>query len=191
MFEVMSEFCIYFTLGFHHILDWQGYDHMLFLLVLLAPIPIKEWKKIVFLITAFTLGHSISLVLSTLNLVSIDSNFIELLIPITILITAISNITIDTYLGKLHYIIASIFGLIHGLGFSGYLKNLLGSEKNLFTPIFSFNLGLEVGQLFFTVGIVFIIAILNKRFGLNNRTINLLLSGVSILVSLLLISERI
>ena len=187
----MSEFQTYFTLGYQHILDWQGYDHMIFLLALLAPIAIIEWKKVLILITAFTLGHSIALALSTLNIVSISSELIELLIPITILLTAISNITINKYLGNLHYGITIFFGLIHGMGFSGYLKMLLGKEENLFAPLFSFNLGLEAGQILFTSIIVLVVLISNKLFAVKIRTSNFILSGISIIVSFFLIIERI
>lgn len=187
----MSEFQTYFTLGYQHILDWNGYDHMVFLLALLAPIAIKDWKKIIILITAFTIGHSISLLGSTLNLLQFNPDLIELLIPITILITAILNIYAHHYLGKIHYLITVMFGLIHGLGFSGYLKMLLGKEENLFTPLLSFNLGLEFGQLLFTSLIIVIVTISNTLFATNRRTTNLVLSGISILVSLLLIYERI
>lgn len=164
---------------------------MVFLLALLAPLAIKEWKKILILITAFTIGHSIALALSTLNLVSVNSDLIELLIPISILLTAISNISINKYLGKLHYGIAVLFGLIHGMGFSGYLKMLLGSEENIFTPLLSFNIGLEAGQILFTTIIVLVVSISNKLFATTLRTSNLVLSGISIVVSLFLILERI
>lgn len=187
----MSEFQLYFTLGYQHILDWQGYDHMVFLLALLAPLTLKEWKKILILITAFTIGHSFSLALATLHIVFVDADFIELLIPISILITAILNITIQKYLGFLHYIITVFFGLIHGMGFSGYLQSLLGSEENLFTPLLSFNLGLELGQIVFTALLLIFIVFLSKYLLVKSKSINLVLSIFSILISVYLIVERI
>ena len=191
MFENMSEFEVYFIFGFQHILDWLGYDHMIFLLALLAPISLKEWKKILFLITAFTVGHSISLALSVLNIVSVNSYVIELLIPISILLTAISNITINKYLGKLHYIITILFGLIHGMGFSGELKSILGKEQSIITPLLSFNIGLEAGQILFTGGVLLLVSILYKYLSVNRRTINLAFSGIALAISLFLIVDRI
>lgn len=187
----MNEFQTYFTLGYQHILDWNGYDHMIFLIALIAPISLKEWKKAVFLVTCFTIGHSISLALSTLDLVVVDSGFIELLIPITILITALSSVFIKKPIFKVHYNTTVLFGVIHGLGFSGYLKSLLGNEENLIAPLLSFNLGLEFGQIIFT-GILLIIVLISRKYlSVQDRTINLLLSGLSIIISLFLIFERI
>lgn len=187
----MSLFETYFILGLQHILDWKGYDHMVFLLALLAPISVKHWKKILLLITAFTIGHSISLALSTMQLISADAAFIELLIPITILITAISNVVIYQHLGKIHYGITILFGLIHGMGFSGYLRSLLGREEDIFTPLLSFNLGLELGQIIFTIAIISIVAISNNYLSVKQRTLNLVLSGVAGAISIFLIIERI
>ena len=187
----MSEFQTYFTLGYQHILDWQGYDHMVFILALIAPIALKEWKKILILITAFTLGHSVALALSTLNIVSINPFWIELFIPITILITAIVNVTIHQQLKNINYVIVVMFGLVHGTGFSGYLKSLLGLEQSLFVPLLSFNLGLEFGQILFTLFLMFIVIISNKFLPIKHRTVNLAFSGLAGLVSIFLILERI
>ena len=187
----MSEFQTYFTLGYQHILDWQGYDHMIFLLALIAPLYLKEWRSILILITAFTIGHSISLLITTLNLISVNPDLIELLIPITILITSILNITIHKSIRKVNYSITLIFGFIHGMGFSGYLKSLLGAEQNLVTPLLSFNLGLEFGQIIFTVATVLIVSLLNIFLSVKHRTTNLVLSGIALAVSIFLILERI
>lgn len=187
----MNEFQTYFTLGYQHILDWQGYDHMVFLLALIAPLAINEWKKIFILITAFTIGHSISLALSTFNLVAVNSDFIELLIPITILITVVINISLYTFLNKINYLITVFFGLIHGIGFSGYLKSLLGFESNLVLPLLSFNLGLEFGQILFTSLLLIIVSILNNYLSIKHRTTNLVFSGIAGVVSVFLILQRI
>lgn len=186
----MSEFQTYFTLGYQHILDWQGYDHMIFLLALVAPFSIMEGKKILLLITAFTIGHSVSLVLSTFNLVNIDSDLIELLIPVTILVTALINITVHEKLKNTHFFIVVFFGLIHGVGFSGYLKSLLGFEENIVVPLLSFNVGLEIGQIIFSALLMFILVIMSKALAFKLRTSNLLLSGTAGLVSIFLIIER-
>lgn len=147
----MSEFQAYLTLGFDHITDPNGYDHILFVVALCAIYAFRDWKKVLVLVTAFTLGHSVTLALSTLKIITYSSDVIELLIPITILITALSNFS-ENSLGepkspKLRYILAASFGLIHGMGFSNYLRSLLGEQESIVMPLFSFNLGLELGQL--------------------------------------------
>jgi hypothetical protein len=110
-----------------------------------------DWKKILILVTAFTIGHSLTLALSTLSVLDIPVNWIEFLIPVTILITAVSNFWVQDFEFKqrfsAHYGLALFFGLIHGLGFSNYLKSLLGKEDSLLGPLFSFNIGLEIGQI--------------------------------------------
>lgn len=150
---------MYFEMGYEHILDIAGYDHILFVIALCALYQIQDWKKILILVTAFTIGHSITLALSTLDLINYRTDIIEFLIPVTIFITAFSNLV------KKHgsapakfssnYFFALFFGLIHGLGFSNYLKSLLGKEENILTPLLAFNLGLELGQIiivaFFTI----------------------------------------
>ena len=147
----MDELLIYIRLGFRHIIDMNGSDHILFILALVIRYIWTDWKKILVLITSFTIGHSATLALSTMNWVHFPVNFIELLIPITILLTAISNYWVKdfNFISKypLIYFTALFFGLIHGLGFSNYLKSLLGQEESIIGPLFSFNLGLELGQL--------------------------------------------
>jgi len=148
----MSEFSVYFGLGFDHILDVNGYDHILFVVVLCALYQYSDWKKVLILVTAFTIGHSITLALSTLRVINVNADLIEFLIPVTILFTAISNLfTSEKKISmgslKRNYVYAGFFGLIHGLGFSNYLRSLLGQDKTIVTQLFAFNLGLEVGQI--------------------------------------------
>jgi hypothetical protein len=147
----MSEFQAYLRLGFDHITDPNGYDHILFVLALCAIYAFKDWKKVLILITAFTVGHSVTLALATLKLITYRSDIIELLIPITIFITALSNYSQnkvgENQAPRLRYGLAVCFGLIHGMGFSNYLRSLLGEADSIVTPLFAFNLGLEIGQL--------------------------------------------
>ena len=147
----MEELLIYLRLGFRHIIDINGSDHILFILTLVIRYVWEDWKKILVLVTSFTIGHSATLALSTLNWVNFPVNLIELLIPITIVLTALSNYFVKdfSFTSKYPFIYfaALFFGLIHGLGFSNYLKSLLGQEESLIGPLFSFNLGLELGQL--------------------------------------------
>lgn len=144
----MGVFEMYLKLGFQHIIDIHGYDHIVFVLVLCAGFSFKQFKEILILITAFTIGHSITLALSTLRIVSISSELIEFLIPATILFTAVSKV-LPIKSGNIRFIYALtlFFGLIHGLGFSNYLKELLGRETSILSPLLAFNIGLELGQL--------------------------------------------
>ena len=148
----MSTFQLYLTLGLQHIADFKGYDHILFIITLCAVYQLRDWKNILILVTAFTIGHSLTLVLATFNIVRISGDLIEFLIPVTILLTAVGNILQkkDSFSKSHHrykYGLAMFFGLIHGLGFSNYLRSLLSSEDSLAGPLFSFNLGIEIGQL--------------------------------------------
>jgi hypothetical protein len=157
----MDEMGIYLHLGFRHIMDWEAWDHILFVLVLTLRYQWTDWKKLLVLVTAFTVGHSVTLALSTLNWINFPSSLIEFLIPVTILLTAISNFWVKSFDFKskypLIYFLALFFGLIHGLGFSTYLKSLLGREESIIGPLFTFNLGLELGQLLI-VSIILIIS---------------------------------
>jgi hypothetical protein len=136
-------------------------DHILFVLALTLRYVWSDWKKILVLVTSFTIGHSLTLALSTLSLIDISVNWIEFLIPVTILITALSNFWVKdfefTQRYSAHYGLALFFGLIHGLGFSNYLKSLLGKEASLLGPLFSFNIGLEIGQILI-VGVILAIS---------------------------------
>ena len=160
----MDELFLYLRLGFKHIIDLGGVDHILFVLALALRYVWTDWRKILILVTAFTIGHSLTLALSTLSLLDIPVNWIEFLIPVTILITAVSNFWVQDFEFKqrfsAHYGLALFFGLIHGLGFSNYLKSLLGKEDSLLGPLFSFNIGLEIGQ------ILIVMAILGLTYGL-------------------------
>lgn len=154
----MNTFELYFTLGLEHIADLNAFDHILFIVVLISVYSWKQWRPILILVTAFTLGHSLTLALATLNWVNVSEPLIEFLIPLTIALTAVYNI-FNPIPPKTHfhvnYFLALFFGLIHGLGFSNYLRSLLGKEISLFQPLLAFNVGLEVGQIL--IVIVFLI----------------------------------
>ncbi len=171
----MTEFALYFRLGFNHITDVAGYDHILFVAVLAVSYEPTAIKRLVLLVTAFTLGHSVTLALATLDRVSVSSQLIETLIPVTILVGAIQaawgqrattrvgqakgtdlpdtiagiasgNSRLDAH-DFARFTLAAVFGLIHGLGFSSFLRMLLGGEESLVGPLLAFNVGLESGQL--------------------------------------------
>lgn len=148
----MSQFGLFLEEGVRHILDLNGFDHLLFIISLCARYTMRDWRKLVILVTAFTLGHSITLALATLNLVKVDAGIIEFLIPLTIVITCVTNIfrplpQYSTSKISINFVFAAFFGLIHGLGFSNYLRSLLGKGTQVVLPLVSFNLGVELGQL--------------------------------------------
>lgn len=154
---MLSEFIVYARLGFEHILDANGIDHILFLTALFAGFVWSEWKNVLLLITSFTVGHTITLAIATLNIVSPDTVIVELLIPITIFATCLINIfgrnnsrlqgEKDVYVRRAIYALTLLFGLIHGLGFSTFLRAVLGAEESIIVPLFAFNVGLELGQI--------------------------------------------
>lgn len=153
----MSDFSLYFQLGWEHIVSKDALDHILFIVALGAVYSIRNWKQVLILVTAFTIGHSVTLALSAYNVIRFDSAWVEFLIPCTIAATALYNM-----LHKQHqkfgfnYFIALFFGLIHGMGFANIIRETLASDQSITVPLLSFNLGLEAGQIL----IVFIILIL-------------------------------
>lgn len=190
----MSEFAMYFQLGWQHIADLEGYDHILFIAALCAVYLLRDWKKVLILVTAFTIGHSITLALSVLNFIKVPSAFIEFLIPVTIVITALTNVfrkNKDTAPDKvlLSYILALFFGLIHGMGFSNYLKSLLGTGDVLM-PLFAFNVGLEFGQLLIVTAILLIAGIVVNLTNVKRRDWTMFLSSAIFGVAFLMTVER-
>jgi hypothetical protein len=191
----MSLFELYFKLGLHHIADLKGYDHILFILTLCAVYSLKEWKRVLILVTAFTIGHSLTLALATLDLIRVDGDLIEFLIPLTIFLTALANVfsrqqNVTSTLHYIKYSAALFFGLIHGLGFSNYLRSLLGSESGLVLPLFSFNVGIEAGQILVVALIMLFTKVVVDLFRCPKREWHLLLSGAGLGISLILMIER-
>lgn len=192
----MSIFNLYFELGIEHILDFRSYDHILFITTLVAVYLVKQWRQIIVLITAFTIGHATTLILSTLNLISVNPNIVEFLIPVTIIITSLSNIVDKTTyntnkkLYYLRYAISIFFGLIHGLGFSSYLKSMLSMSDDLFTPLLAFNVGIETGQ-FIVVSIIMGLSYLFiDKIKIPHKNWNLFISGAGFGIALILALER-
>jgi hypothetical protein len=189
----MNSFQLYFRLGWQHILDIQGFDHILFVLALCAVFIPRDWKKILILVTAFTLGHSLTLALATFNIINARTDVIEFLIPVTIAITAFVTILKprpSTGRGvQLNYGFAIFFGLIHGLGFSNYLRQLLGKEASLWQPLLSFNIGLEVGQIVIVGAFLLLTSIFVGIVGVNRKEWTLVISSIVLGVSLMLLLE--
>ena len=178
----MGEFETYLKLGFGHIIDLGAYDHLLFVVALCAVYRLEQWRNILLLVTAFTIGHTLTLALATKGLFSLSPEVIEFLIPVTILLTALLNVfekvgAADSRIMRWNYALTLFFGLIHGMGFSSYLRMLLGDEESILLPLFAFNAGLEIGQLLIvllTIGSAYLaINILKVR----HREWNLFISG--------------
>ncbi len=189
----MTDFPLYFQLGWEHILDWQGYDHILFVCALCGIYTWRDWRSVLILVTAFTLGHSVTLALSVLNFLKTSSAWIEFLIPVTIVITCLTNIFKKKSPSKslrVPYVLAMLFGFIHGLGFSNYLKSLLGRTSNIIAELFSFNLGLEGGQLLIVLVILFLSFIFTEILKAPRREWNLFLSSAIFGVAFLMALER-
>lgn len=188
----MQEFKTWFEIGFDHIINYQALDHILFIVVLTVIYDIKMIKKIIILITAFTVGHTLTLILSTLNLIQYDQKIIEFAIPLTIAITAINNIRKRNQAllggGNLNYYLALFFGLIHGLGFSNYLKALLIGD-NILLELFSFNIGVEIGQIVIVLLFLFVGFIFSKIFFSKRNEWILFISSLILGISLLLITN--
>lgn len=171
----MSEFWVYFQIGLHHVLDIQAYDHVLFLMALVIPFTFKDWKKIILSVTLFTLGHTTALVFSVYKILVVKASFIEFLIPITILLTAIYNLA---SIGKSNkkgsinwvFLITLFFGIIHGFGFSNYFNTLLGGSSNSkLVPLLEFALGIEAAQLTVVLAVLVLAYIVQTVFKFSRR----------------------
>ena len=188
----MTSFELYFKLGLQHILDLKGIDHVLFILALCAVYVARDWAKILLLVTAFTIGHSLTLALATFNLVQVRSEVIEFMIPVTIAITAlVTLIKPKPTSGKgiqLNYLLALLFGLIHGMGFSNYLKSLLGQETSIWQSLLAFNVGLEVGQLVVVAAFLLITSLVHLA-GMNRKEWTLILSAFVLGVACMLMLQ--
>ena len=191
----MNDFGLYFSLGYKHIADLNGIDHILFVMALCLRYQPGDWRKILILVTAFTIGHSITLALSVFNLVQYSVKWIEFFIPVTIVITAISNLFVKKFVFRskfpVIYFLALFFGLVHGLGFSSYLKSLLGIDDNIVAELMAFNLGLESGQLLIVACVLLISYIFVNILKCNRREYLLFITGGILALALQMAIERI
>ncbi|MBS1950566.1 MAG: hypothetical protein OJF59_000755 [Cytophagales bacterium] len=192
----MNQFPLYFVLGREHILDYvNGYDHILFVVALCALYAWADWKRVLVLVTAFTIGHSITLALATLQIISINSNLVEFLIPLTIFITAVSNLfKKEEQFGQakiqLNYLFALFFGLIHGMGFSNYLRAMLGKNNSIASPLLAFNLGLEFGQIIVVTLFLTISYLLVNWLNVSRRDWKLIISSAIAGIAFILMKDR-
>ncbi|HCL05823.1 MAG TPA: HupE / UreJ protein [Chitinophagaceae bacterium] len=192
----MDQFLAYFKVGFGHIVSKDmGVDHILFIVALAIRYQFADWRKLLILVTAFTIGHSVTLALSVFNIVNYSIVWIEFLIPVTIVITALSNFFVKKFSFNsrfpLIYFFALFFGLIHGLGFSNYLKSMLGKDSSVIWELFAFNVGLELGQLLIVLVMLIISFIFVNLLKCNRREFLLYISGGAFAVALLMALERV
>ena len=191
----MDDFTLYFKMGLHHVLDFSAYDHILFLIVLAVVFNFNQWKKVLWLVTLFTLGHSITLALSAFEIVRIQVDIIEFLIPLTIFITGLVNIITINKTPKenenINLLFALFFGLIHGLGFSNYFKMMVGREEDKLFPLVEFALGIEAAQIIIVLGVLSIGALILSIKKIKREYWILISSSIVILISIKMMFERI
>jgi hypothetical protein len=146
----MQDLGFYFRLGWEHIISKDALDHQLFIAALAAIYLLRDWKQVLILVTAFTIGHSLTLALSVFDVIRFSNNWVEFLIPCTIVITAITNLFQKKFTHKsirINYFLALSFGLIHGMGFANSIRFILADDQNLGWSLLGFNVGLEAGQI--------------------------------------------
>ena len=191
----MNEFILYFKMGLNHVLDFSAYDHILFLIVLAVVFNFNQWKKVLWLVTFFTIGHSITLALSAYGIIKVRIDIIEFLIPVTIFITGVINVFTakksSTGKENINLVFALSFGLIHGLGFSNYFKMMVGKEEDKLFPLVEFALGIEASQIIIVLGILIVGTIFQNFFKATRRDWILVCSSVVIGFSIPMIIERV
>lgn len=191
----MDDFMLYCKMGLNHVLDFFAYDHILFLIVLAVVFSYYELKKLLWLVTLFTLGHSITLALSAYGVLNISMDLIEFLIPLTIFITGVINIVnSNKKLAKkdnTNLILALFFGLIHGLGFSNYFKMMIGQQEDKILPLIEFALGIELAQIIIVFGIIFLGLVFQNFLKVTKRDWVLVCSSIVIGFAIQMMTERV
>ena len=186
---------LYLGEGFHHVLDYKAYDHIIFLIVLAVVYSFNQWKKAIWLITFFTIGHSITLGLAAYDVINLRVDIIEFLIPLTIFITGLFNVIrvnkASTGKEKLNLFLALFFGLIHGLGFTNYFRILIGREEDKLVPLIEFALGIELSQVIIVFGILILGTVLQSFFRLSKRDWVLVTSAIVIGITIPMMMERV
>lgn len=191
---IMSDFSFYFGIGWQHIMSWDALDHLLFIAALSAIYLLRDWKQVLILVTAFTIGHSLTLAMSVLDIIRFPSNWVEFLIPCTIVFTAASNLfqrSFTTRSIRINYLLALLFGLIHGMGFANTIRFMLAGDQNITIPLLSFNLGLEAGQIVVVLILLLFAHLVVTVLKINRREWVIFLSAATLSLALKLALERI
>lgn len=189
----MQDFGFYFALGWEHIMSWDALDHLLFIAALAAIYLLKDWKQVLILVTAFTIGHSLTLALSVMDVFRFPANWVEFLIPCTIVITAVSNLFQKKFTPKsirINYFLALFFGLIHGMGFANTIRFMLANDQSFGWGLFGFNVGLEVGQIVVVATLLLLTQVIVTLFKINRREWVIFLSAAVFSLSLKIAVER-
>ena len=180
---MLNDFLSNMQYGMYHILDVNAYDHILFLIVLTIPYLFKDWKRILFLVTIFVIGHSVSLAFATYDVISVSNKWIEFLIPMTVLIIALFNVftagkkTQNKKVGLLFFI-TLFFGLIHGLGFVNVFESTISKSENKLISLLEISLGIEVGQLIVVFIILFLAFLCQTLFRFSKRDWVMVISAI-------------
>ncbi len=190
----MQDFIFYFQIGWHHIINWGALDHLMFIAALSAIYLLKDWKQVLILVTAFTIGHSLTLALSVFDIIRFSSKWVEFLIPCTIVITAVTNLFQKNFTKKsvrINYFLALSFGLIHGMGFANALRMMLAKDQSFGWDLLGFNLGLEAGQIMVVVILLTVASLVLGLTKLRRREWVVFVSVVVFCFSLQMALERI
>lgn len=190
----MQDFLFYLQLGWEHIISIDALDHQLFILALIAIFSFKDLKKVLILVTAFTIGHSFTLALSAFDVIRFSSHWVEFLIPCTIAFTALDNLIFsknEEKLIRLNYFLALVFGLIHGMGFANSVRMMLAQEQSITIPLLGFNVGLEIGQIVVVIVVLTFFYLLSTFFKLQKKHWVILVSAPIFLFALKMALERI
>jgi hypothetical protein len=189
----MNDFIFYFKIGWEHIINWSAIDHIFFVAALAAIYMLKDWRQVLILVTAFTVGHAITLVLSAKNIINVDDKLVEFLIPCTIVITALFNLFLKNFMPRsirINYFLALFFGLIHGLAFAQTLKWLLAKDQSFWTAWLSFSIGLELGQILVVLLILLLAQVFVGFFKLNRNYWVIIISVVVLGLALEMAIDR-
>ncbi|MFD0964440.1 HupE/UreJ family protein [Pseudofulvibacter geojedonensis] len=191
----MEQFKLFLELGLTHVLDINGYDHVLFLMVLAAPYLFSNWKKILLLVTVFTVGHTLSLILAAFEVVSVKSSLVEFLIPVTIGVAAVYNIITagknqtNDKVGVLFFT-TLFFGVIHGLGFSNYFRMIIGRSEEKIVPLLEFALGIEIAQVLIVVAMLILATLFQTFLRVTRKDWVLVVSSIVIGLIIPMLLER-
>lgn len=192
----MNDFNFFMQRGLFHVLDINAYDHILFLIALVVIYQFRDWKKILAMVTAFTIGHTLTLTLAVYQIFRLKTEWIEFLIPLTIFLTAIFNLLFINKNVKakgisINIFFAFFFGLIHGMGFSGYFEIIIGKTKNKLLPLLEFALGIELAQIIIVLVVLLFGLIIQNIFKVSKRDWILVSSSMVAGMTIPMLIERV